>query len=146
MPLQTESQKQRKAAENETETRKQKTARANGANSTGPTTEAGRDKISQANTRHGMRANRLNPLLIPNEDVDKLNEITVAYYDHIRPANAAEATLVDLLIASIWRGARLIAYEAELIIDAGVVVLRPRVEESPAILHACRLSLRSLRL
>jgi hypothetical protein len=117
MPLQTESQKQRKAAENETKTRKQKTARANGANSRGPTTQAGRDKISQINTRHGMRANRLNPLLIPNEDVDKLNEITVAYYDHIRPANAAEATLVDLLIASIWRGARLITYEAELIID-----------------------------
>jgi hypothetical protein len=117
MPRQTESQKQRKAAETQATTRKQATARANGSKSTGPKSQAGRDRISQINTRHGMKARRLNPLLVPNEDVNKLNEITLAYYQHIRPGNAAEASLVDLLIASIWRGARLITYEAELLTD-----------------------------
>jgi hypothetical protein len=117
MPRQTDAQKQRKAAEAEAKIRKQSTARTNGEKSTGPKTQAGRDNISQMNTRHGMKARRLNPLLVPNEDVNKLNEITVSYYQHIRPANAAEASLVDLLIASIWRGARLITYESELITD-----------------------------
>jgi len=111
------AQKKRRAEDARKKAAKKSTARINGRKSTGPKTQAGRDRISRSNTKHGVCTRRLNPLILPNEDIDKLNEITLAYYEHIRPANAAEAALVDLLVASIWRGARLIAYEAELITD-----------------------------
>jgi len=137
MSRQNDPQKKRAARTKAAKAAKKATARANGAKSKGPKTRQGRDNISKANTRHGMKA-RLNPLLIPNEDETKLNEITLAYYEHIRPANAAEASLVDLLIFSIWRGARLVSYEAELLTNKAED-LQPNLAETYESISSTRL-------
>ena len=111
------AQAQRRANDKQKRAARAQRARQNGSQSTGPKTQAGRDRISQANTIHGMRATRPNPLLLPFEDAELLDSLITSYYDYIRPQAFCEATLVDILIASIWRGCRLISFENELLSD-----------------------------
>jgi hypothetical protein len=77
-------------------------ARAEGTKPSGPPPDAGTDQSS-----------RRSPLLLPGEDAEKLAALTAAFYDYLRPENLAEGSLVDLLIADVWRAARVMGYQSE---------------------------------
>jgi hypothetical protein len=72
----------------------------NSALSTGPRTEAGKEKVSANATRHGLSSKRV---VLATEDraaFDALRDQLVAHYE---PADETERTLVDRLAEETWR-------------------------------------------
>jgi hypothetical protein len=88
-------------------------ARSNGAKSAGPKTAAGKRKSSRNSLKHGINCTTRTPLLLPGEDSAVLQQYAQAFYDHFRPSNLAEGSLVDTLVALVWKSARIHGYEAE---------------------------------
>ncbi len=80
-------------------------SRANGARSTGPTTEAGKAVAAQNRTRHGLRGGDF--CLLPGEDGEELARLERAVDADWHPRDAFERHWTSELVAGMWRQQRL---------------------------------------
>ncbi len=80
-------------------------ARANGARSHGPTTEAGKAQSGRNGTKHGLRGGPF--ALLPSEDRAAFAEMHAAVTADWGPRDAYEQRWVMELVASLWRQDRL---------------------------------------
>ena len=94
---------------------KSDSARANGAKSRGPKTEAGRARSSQNALKHGLTAQTL---LLPSEDPADFDALLTAYLQHLQPDGPIELDLVHEMAASKWRLNRIALIEAQLFAEA----------------------------
>jgi hypothetical protein len=94
--------------------RKIDSARANGAKSHGPKTEAGR-KISSMNAvTHGLYSKGV---VIAKESSEQYQEMLDAYIQQFQPIGPVELDLVEEMVAAKWRQRRLWSIETDLIED-----------------------------
>jgi hypothetical protein len=84
--------------------------RANAQHSTGPKSEEGKAKSSRNATRHGLTGKQV---VINGEDQQAYETLRHDLIDSYKPANAAEAMLVDEIAQGFWRLQRARALEAE---------------------------------
>ena len=83
----------------------QDAARANGARSRGPVSEAGKARARRNNIRHGLCGGEL--ALMPGEDAAELEGLRAAVAADWRPRDAFERHWVAELVAALWRQKRL---------------------------------------
>ena len=83
----------------------QAAARANGARSRGPVTEAGKARSASNGTRHGLRGGPF--ALLPGEDREEFAELHAAVTADWGPRDAYERRWVMELVTSMWRQDRL---------------------------------------
>ena len=83
----------------------QAAARANGAHSRGPVTEAGKARSAGNGTRHGLRGGPF--ALLPGEDREELTALHAAVTADWRPRDAYERRWVTELVTAMWRQDRL---------------------------------------
>jgi hypothetical protein len=74
--------------------------RQNSLHSTGPVTAAGKAVSSQNAMRHGLTSKQI---VLPGEDAEHYDELRQDLLRIYRPANAAEAVLVEEVAAASWR-------------------------------------------
>jgi hypothetical protein len=84
---------------------KSEIARENGRKSKGPITPAGKAKSSMNALRHGHTSHRA--VLLTSESEQDLRAFSEIYFDRYLPHDAAEALLVEEVIACAWRLRRL---------------------------------------
>ena len=96
-------------------------ARANGARSHGPATDAGKARSARNGTRHGLRGGPF--ALLPGEDRDEFAELHAAVTSDWGPRDAYERRWVMELVTSMWRQDRLRGLE--------LAVLDAAASESP---------------
>jgi hypothetical protein len=94
--------------------RKINSARANGAKSHGPKTEAGRKASSQNAVTHGLYAKGV---VLSNESPEQYQEMLHAYQTQFQPQGPAELDLLEEMVAAKWRQRRLWAIETDLLDD-----------------------------
>lgn len=92
--------------------RKITAARANGAKSRGPVTPEGRSKIAFNAIRHGLTAKSI---VLSNESNDRYQELFDTYIASFQPVGEHEFSLVENLVAVIWRQRRLWGIESALL-------------------------------
>jgi hypothetical protein len=80
-------------------------ARENGAKSRGPKTEAGRRRIAQANSKHGLYA--VSATVLDIESLEAFNVLRDAAFAQWNPRNAFESQYVEEIADCSWRIARL---------------------------------------
>jgi len=80
-------------------------ARENGAKSKGPKTEAGRRRIAQANSKHGLYA--VSATVLDIESLVAFNVLRDAAFAQWNPRNAFESQYVEEIADCSWRIARL---------------------------------------
>jgi hypothetical protein len=91
--------------------RKIDSARANGAKSSGPTTEEGRKKSSMNALKHGLNART--PVLF-NETDDEHAALLHSYVQDLQPVGAAEMQAVVDMVNAKWRQRHRVNIEAEM--------------------------------
>jgi hypothetical protein len=113
--------------------------RANSQHSTGPTTEAGKQRSSQNSLRHGLTAQIV---VMPNEDLDAYQSHLKSFTDEYHPQGATEAQLVQSLADTSWRLNRVAAIEANVLKFATMAVMPENDAKALAnlSLHSQRLS------
>ena len=113
--------------------------RANSKHSTGPTTEAGKQRSSQNSLRHGLTAQIV---VMPNEDLDAYQSHLKSFTDEYHPQGATEAQLVQSLADTSWRLNRVAAIEANVLKFATMAVMPENDSKALAnlSLHSQRLS------
>jgi hypothetical protein len=89
-------------------------ARANGAKSYGPKTEAGRKISSQNAVTHGLYAKGV---VLTIESREQHQEMLDAYLQQFQPEGPIEHDLVEEMVAAKWRQRRLWAIESDLLED-----------------------------
>jgi hypothetical protein len=89
-------------------------ARANGAKSRGPKTEAGRKASSMNALTHGLYAKGV---VLANESPEEYQEMLHAYLQQFQPQGPAEIDLVQEMVNAKWRQRRLWAIETDLLED-----------------------------
>lgn len=94
---------------------KSDSARANGAKSHGPKTEAGRARSSQNALKHGFSAQTI---VLPSEDPAEFQQLLASYLDDFHPSSPVELDLVHHMVAAQWRLRRLATIETQLIDQA----------------------------
>jgi CRISPR/Cas system-associated endonuclease Cas1 len=94
--------------------RKIDSARANGAKSHGPKTEAGRKASSMNAVTHGLYAKGV---VLANESPQEHKEMLHAYIQQFQPQGPAELDLVQEMVNAKWRQRRLWAIETDLLED-----------------------------
>jgi hypothetical protein len=97
--------------------------RANSQYSTGPRTEAGKQRSSQNALRHGLTARTA---VLASEDQAAYEQHCRKFENEYRPATATETQLVQELADTSWRLNRIPLLEAELFFPA------PDSPQSPA--------------
>ncbi len=83
-------------------------SRRNGAQSRGPTSEAGKSRSSRNNLRHGILAQTV---VLENEDKNAFIEYLTAFEDEHQPTDQTELDLVETMAVARWRVRRLWAME-----------------------------------
>ncbi len=86
--------------------------RANSLRSTGPITEAGKQRSSLNALRHGLTGQIV---VMPSEDLEAYRRLLAAFLDEYHPAGATEAQLVQALADASWRLNRVAALEANIL-------------------------------
>ncbi len=86
--------------------------RANALHSTGPRTEAGKQRSSLNALRHGLTARTA---VLPTEDPEAYQRHIQQFLDEYAPANATETQLVHEIANTAWRLNRIPFLEAELL-------------------------------
>jgi hypothetical protein len=86
--------------------------RANAQLSTGPTTEAGKEKVSQNRITHGLAGTFR---LLGWEDPEQFKELATSLYDEHKPAGDAERRLVDSMTQHFWLMQRAITLQDRLL-------------------------------
>jgi hypothetical protein len=94
--------------------------RANAQHSTGPKTEAGKQRSSQNALRHGLTSQIV---VMPNEDLEAYQSHLKSFMDEYQPQGATEAHLVQSLADTSWRQNRIGAIEANVLKFATMVVM-----------------------
>jgi hypothetical protein len=94
--------------------RKIDSARANGAKSHGPKTEAGRKTSSMNAVTHGLYSKGV---VIAKESSEQYQEMLDAYIQQFQPIGPVELDLVEEMVAAKWRQRRLWSIETDLIED-----------------------------
>ena len=89
--------------------------RANATHSTGPRTEAGKQRSSQNALRHGLTAATV---VLPSEDPAQYEAHRRQFFDEYQPATPTETQLVQELVDTSWRLNRIPLLEAGLIARA----------------------------
>ncbi len=92
--------------------RKIASARANGAKSDGPATDAGKQSSALNALAHGLTANTV---VLFNESTEQYQSQLRDYLEHFRPQTKPEIDLVHQLAAAHWRVARYAAVESGLL-------------------------------
>ncbi len=87
-------------------------ARANGAKSHGPSTDAGKQSSALNSLTHGLNARTV---VLFNESADEYQSQLRDYLDHFRPQTKPETDLVHQLAAAHWRVARYAGVESGLL-------------------------------
>src|SRR5580700_4446352 len=93
--------------------------RANSQHSTGPRTEAGKQRSSQNALRHGLTA--ASPVL-PSEDPAAYQDHRRRFFDEYQPATPTESQLVQELVDTSWRLNRIPLLEADVLARAAAPV------------------------
>ena len=88
------------------------TNRANSQHSTGPRTEAGKQRSSRNALRHGLTAQTA---VLPNEDPETYQRHIQQFLDEYAPATPTETQLVHEIANSAWRLNRIPLLEADLL-------------------------------
>ena len=91
--------------------RKIDSARANGAKSHGPATEAGRKKSSMNALKYGLTARTV---VLPNENDDEYTVLLESYVQKFQPTDPVEMDLVVEMVNAKWRQRRLFLIESNL--------------------------------
>ena len=86
--------------------------RANSLRSTGPQTEAGKDRSSRNSFQHGLTSPKV---VLPGEDPAEYDAFRTDILQQYQPANATEQILVEELAAAGWRLNRARAVETEVL-------------------------------
>jgi hypothetical protein len=86
--------------------------RANSQHSTGPKTEAGKERSSLNALRHGLTGQIV---VMPNEDLEAYQSHLKSFTDEYHPKDATEGNLVQSLADTSWRLNRIAALEANLL-------------------------------
>ena len=86
--------------------------RANSQRSTGPKTEAGKQRSSQNALRHGLTGQIV---VMPNEDLKAYEAHLKSFQDEYQPQETTEAHLVKSLADTSWRLNRVASFEATLL-------------------------------
>jgi chromosome segregation ATPase len=86
--------------------------RANSLQSTGPKTEAGKQKSSLNALRHGLTGQTV---VLPTEDLTAFESFTKTFQDEFQPIGALENHLVQSLCSQAWRLNRAEALENNLL-------------------------------
>jgi hypothetical protein len=86
--------------------------RANSQHSTGPKTEAGKQRSSLNALRHGLTGQIV---VMPTEDLEAYQLHLASFTDEYDPQGATEANLVQALADTSWRLNRVAALEANLL-------------------------------
>src|SRR5580698_3776138 len=89
------------------------TNRANAQHSTGPKTEAGKQRSSLNALRHGLTGQIV---VMPTEDLAAYQSHLKSFEDEYAPEGATEANLVQALADTSWRLNRVAALETNLLI------------------------------
>src|ERR1700722_1088609 len=89
--------------------------RANSAHSTGPRSEAGKQRSSQNALRHGLTARTA---VLPTEDPEAYQRHLQQFLADCKPANSIETQLVHEMANTAWRLNRIPLLEAELLSQA----------------------------
>jgi hypothetical protein len=79
-------------------------ARANGAKSRGPVTDAGKGISSRNAVRHGMLSASF---LFAEENHESFDELVANLYDEHQPSTETERVLLETMATSRWRQMRL---------------------------------------
>ena len=87
------------------------TNRANAEHSTGPVTEAGKQRSSQNALRHGLTAQTV---VLPTEDPEAYQSHLKSFTSEYHPKGATESNLVQALADATWRLNRIPTLEASL--------------------------------
>ncbi len=95
------------------------TNRANSQHSTGPRTEAGKQRSSQNALRHGLTAACA---VLPSEDPAAFEAHRRQFFTEYQPATPTESQLVQELIDTSWRLNRIPLLEAEVLARAAAPV------------------------
>ena len=90
-------------------------SRANGRLSKGPTSAAGKQRSSLNAVTHGILAKHL---VLDSESADGFLNMLNTHLTRIQPADDLEASLVEDLVAALWRVQRTRAVETRMINDA----------------------------
>jgi hypothetical protein len=86
--------------------------RANSQHSTGPKTEAGKQRSSLNALRHGLTGQ---VVVMPNEDLQAYRSHLISFTGEYNPQGATEAHLVQALADTSWRLNRVAALETNLL-------------------------------
>jgi hypothetical protein len=86
--------------------------RANAQHSTGPQTEAGKERSSRNSYKHGLTSSRV---VLPGEDAAEYDAFRADILEQYQPANATEQILAEELAAAGWRLNRSRAVETEIL-------------------------------
>jgi hypothetical protein len=85
--------------------RKIDSARANGARSNGPVTDAGKRASSQNSLRHGFRATAV---VLEGESRERFEELQAGLMAEFQPRTTTEVALVETMAAARWRHMRML--------------------------------------
>ena len=86
--------------------------RANSQRSTGPHTEAGKERSSRNSCKHGLTSSKV---VLPGEDPAEYDAFRADILEQYQPANAIEQILAEELAAAGWRLNRSRAIETEVL-------------------------------
>jgi hypothetical protein len=86
--------------------------RTNAEHSTGPKTEAGKERSSRNSFKHGLTSSKI---VLPGEDPAEYDAFRAGILEQYQPANAIEQILVEELAAAGWRLNRSRAVETEIL-------------------------------
>lgn len=89
--------------------------RANAQHSTGPITEAGKQRSSLNALRHGLTGETV---VMPSEDLATYERHLKSFTDEYQPKGASESNLVQALADASWRLNRVVALESSLLASA----------------------------
>src|SRR5713101_3709223 len=86
--------------------------RANAQHSTGPKTEAGKQRSSLNALRHGLTGHTI---VLPTEDMAAYQRFTKRFFDDLKPRGVIEEQLVQSIADTSWRLHRIPALENNLL-------------------------------
>ena len=86
--------------------------RANAQHSTGPRTEAGKQRSRLNALRHGLTGQTV---VLPEDDLDKYQKLNQEYFTHCKPKGPIEMQLVQVLSDTAWRLNRVTVLENSLL-------------------------------
>src|SRR5687767_6220540 len=86
--------------------------RANSQRSTGPQTEAGKERSSSNSFRHGLTSSKV---VLPGEDPAEYDAFRADILEQYKPANSTEQIVAEELCAAGWRLNRARAVETEVL-------------------------------